>query len=360
MPTKLARIRVTDSILLITLLLVAGGLTAGCGQEDKKKAVNELCTAENDCADNICHRGICVSKSPAANGATCIGNGFCKSLNCNVSSCAPGKSLQGVKCIHNEECESSVCSAGLCAKTSGQLDGGFPDAKAPDLGVADLTPPDAPLPDVSAPDQALPDKAISDAPIPDQLLPDQMLPDAPIPDQLIPDAPIPDLLIPDAPIPDLLIPDQLIPDQPIPDIGLDSAPWDAGAVTTKDPNGIAITKDTTHPYKRQVAVTYNSGTGHYATVWWHTTISAGYIAGARIDTNGKLLDTTPVTVYGGGGKKPSIASDGTNYLLVWENGYAIWGSRLDKNLASLDGPFGFQISASTGQGSPVVRFDGTN
>ncbi len=289
--------------------------------------MGQQCTAKSDCADAICHRGICTSKYPEDNGAPCSSNATCKSLNCLASTCTGGKSPKGVACLNKEECESSVCTSGFCAKASVQVDGGLPDAKIPDLDVADQAPPDAPpldqlIPDAPLPDMLLPDQLIPDAPIPDAPLPDQAIPDAPIPDQATPDAPIPDKLIPDIPLPDQMTPDAPIPDQAVPDmlspdIGLDSTAWDAGLPTVKDPKGIAITTDTTHPYKWQVAVTYSSGNAHYALVWMQSTISKGYIAGARVDTGGKLLDSTHKTILGVvGAGRPSIASDGTNYLVV--------------------------------------------
>ncbi len=348
--------------ITIILLLVISALALGCGQDDKKKKVNQQCKANTDCADDICHRGICASPYPVDNGQPCAGNGNCKSMTCKGNICMGGKSPTGFACLNKEECESMVCKEGFCALASGKLDSGAPDAGVPDVGVADLAAPDAAVADAASPDSASPDAVTPDQAQPDASVPDQAIPDKTVPDQLVPDQVVPDQVVPDQAVPDQALPDQVVPDLPIPDIGLDSAPWDAGVPTVKDPGGIALTKDTTHPYKRQVAVTYNSGAGQYAAVWWHTTISKGYIAGARVDTSGKLLDSTPVTIYGGSGQKPSIASDGTNYMVVWEAGFKVWGTRLDKSLSSLDGPFGFQISAAgvSSQGIPVVRFDGTN
>jgi len=348
----------------------------GCGQEDKKKSAGEQCTNSSDCADNICHRGICVSPNPRDNGSPCSGIAQCKSLNCQSSICVPGKSAKGVKCLNKEECESSTCSGGFCTSISVQVDGGVPDAKAPDLGVADLALldapiPDAPIPDQLIPDAPIPDQLIPDALIPDQLIPDALIPDAPLPDLTIPDLPVPDLPVPDLPIPDLPMPDQLVPDLPIPDLPLpdqtmpdstvDASAWDAGLPTVKDPNGFAINANQTIKYKKQPEVTYNSGAGQYAVAWWHAQISGGYIAVARADTSGKVLDTTPVQVSASGSnKEPSIASDGTNYLVVWQNGYAVFGKRLDKNLKTIGSPAGFLISANKASWLPMVRFDGTN
>lgn len=57
---------------------------------------------------------------------------------------------------------------------------------------------------------------------------------------------------------------------------------------------------------------------------------------------------------------PSVAYDGANYLVVWEDGYNIYGSRVDPSANVLD-PEGFEISAVPGvQAFPSVAFDGAN
>ncbi len=96
-------------------------LSLGCGSGDKKK-VNDPCANNTDCADNICHSGICVSSSALSNGSTCGGKGECKSLNCVSGSCAPGTVAAGGSCLFAEECAQGAdavpCTNGKCGGAS--------------------------------------------------------------------------------------------------------------------------------------------------------------------------------------------------------------------------------------------------
>jgi hypothetical protein len=61
---------------------------------------------------------------------------------------------------------------------------------------------------------------------------------------------------------------------------------------------------------------------------------------------------------------PAVAFDGTNYLVVWQDGrgtyYDIYGARVSRAGVVLD-PGGFAISTATReQRMPAVAFDGTN
>ena len=49
-------------------------ILASCGSEDKK-ATNDPCKNNTDCADNICHQGICAASARQALGQPCSGNG---------------------------------------------------------------------------------------------------------------------------------------------------------------------------------------------------------------------------------------------------------------------------------------------
>ena len=50
---------------LVTVLLLCS-----CSDDDAKsgKPVNHPCETNSDCADSICHSGVCASPSPNANG----------------------------------------------------------------------------------------------------------------------------------------------------------------------------------------------------------------------------------------------------------------------------------------------------
>lgn len=76
--------------------------------------VNEACGGNDECADNICHGGICASTSPVDTGQECSGNGDCKSYNCQSGKCAAGVAAADDKCRDNTECTSNNCNSGKC------------------------------------------------------------------------------------------------------------------------------------------------------------------------------------------------------------------------------------------------------
>lgn len=92
----------------------------------------------------------------------------------------------------------------------------------------------------------------------------------------------------------------------------------------------------------------------------------GEISGARIRTDGVVIDTMPIQIsYGSwGGEYPAVAFDGANYLVVWtdwRNSDAdIYGTRVTPSGEVLD-PDGIPISTAPEiQSIPSVIFDGTN
>jgi len=81
-----------------------------------------------------------------------------------------------------------------------------------------------------------------------------------------------------------------------------------------------------------------------------------------------VLDTSgiPLSTDTTGQKYPSIAFDGTNYLVVWQDGrcgsyeYDIYGTRVSQTGAVLE-PAGIAIStADNSQSYPSIAYDGTN
>lgn len=122
----------------VSLVLVM----SSCGGDKRK--VNDPCSNNTDCADNICHAGICCSSSPLTSGATCSGAGECRSLSCTTGKCADGQSTGA--CLYNEECAAKVCANSQCgAANPGQLDGTWKwmsatcDGKPIDFGTVMLT-----------------------------------------------------------------------------------------------------------------------------------------------------------------------------------------------------------------------------
>jgi MYXO-CTERM domain-containing protein len=90
------------------------------------------------------------------------------------------------------------------------------------------------------------------------------------------------------------------------------------------------------------------------------------IKGARVSTAGVALDATPLPLVESGNSQttPAVASNGTSHFVVWEddrNGnYDIYGTRVDATGTVLD-PDGIAIcTAVNNQARPRVAFDGTN
>ena len=344
-----------------TLLLILIALAAGCADSPAGKQVNELCSTNADCADRVCHSGLCAAVNPGPRGTPCKGHGECRSYNCTNGVCLKGKAQAGASCIYDEECLAGSCGpAGTCAGAG--PDGGGPDAPRADLARPDLQSPDLPRPD------------------------------APRPDAPRPDAPTPDAQLPDLPPPDL---------QPKPDATLcGNSKLDAteicdgallGGKTCKTQgytSGVlACAKtcklDTAMCYtvaaplkldtsgKGCLAVGYPDvafGDANYLVAWRGSTTGCQpptVIYGRRLGLDGKVLDPKAVQ-YSFAGKEghPDVGYDGTRYLLVWDTGSpyaAVTGTRVSKAGLALD-PFGIGATIPklpTGS-SPAVAYSGVH
>jgi len=110
--------------------------------------------------------------------------------------------------------------------------------------------------------------------------------------------------------------------------------------------------------------------GRYFLVVWQDYLVKPAIYGARIDSSGLLLDpvgivVAPPTPEVNFVEDPDVAFDGENFLVVWQSHDSItqrdiYGSRVDTSGAVLDGN-GFVISIDAqDQYRPSVAFDGTN
>jgi len=107
---------------------------------------------------------------------------------------------------------------------------------------------------------------------------------------------------------------------------------------------------------------------NYLVVWVHFSSISWYdIYGARVDQSGVVLDPAgiPISTAGYYQGSPSVAFDGTNYLVVWEDyrsgsSWDIYGARVNQSGVVLD-PAGIPISnTANDQFLPSVAFDGTN
>jgi large repetitive protein len=83
---------------------------------------------------------------------------------------------------------------------------------------------------------------------------------------------------------------------------------------------------------------------------------------ARVTPAGKVLDSPELQVTAGANaeRMTPIVFDGTNFFIAWRNtGNNIYGTRLSKAGLSLDGPTGFPICTAASY-YPNMAFDGTN
>lgn len=105
---------------------------------------------------------------------------------------------------------------------------------------------------------------------------------------------------------------------------------------------------------------------NYFVVWFHGMHETTFdIYGARVTTDGVLLDTVPIVIAAGPYRQwfPSVAFDGTNYFVVWQDNRSgvygdIYGARVTPEGVVLD-PGGIPIcTAASGQYQPKISFDG--
>ncbi|KPJ59689.1 MAG: hypothetical protein AMJ46_10070 [Latescibacteria bacterium DG_63] len=114
-----------------------------------------------------------------------------------------------------------------------------------------------------------------------------------------------------------------------------------------------------------VAAAY--GSTKYLVVWEEVRGASGYdIRGVRVDPSGAVLDATSIGISTGSYNQtsPDVAFDGINYFVVWQddsNGDSdVYGARVDTNGVVLD-VSGISIAAlSDNEWLPAVAFDGTN
>jgi len=133
-----------------------------------------------------------------------------------------------------------------------------------------------------------------------------------------------------------------------------------------DPNGLVVSAAPAVQLKPALAT---NGTD-YLVVWQDNRAhnSSGVdIYGVRVSSSGKVKDSLPLVVSNAAGNQqaPAVASDGTNYLVVWQDHrlnktYAdIFGTVVNASTGAISYPNGIQIYiGKNGQSSPAVASDG--
>lgn len=131
--------------------------------------------------------------------------------------------------------------------------------------------------------------------------------------------------------------------------------------TVLDPAGFAICRADQH--QRRPSVIF--GGTEYLVVWEDYRYSSYDIFGARVTTDGTVLDTAGIAISTAAGYQlsPCVAYDGTNFLVVWEyqeDDYDLYGARVSPAGTVLD-PSGIAIATGPAhEYFPEVAFDGTN
>ena len=163
-----------------------------------------------------------------------------------------------------------------------------------------------------------------------------------------------------------------------PSIASDGDKYLITAAVSSDINGLILNQSgivmNTFPISSPVNANYlpriaYSGSD-YLVVWaWNNqNYTAGLdIYGTLVDTSGNVLqpDGIKICINEGHQFYPSVASDGSNYLVVWEDNYLdpptnIWGARLDSSGTLID-TVAIPISLAQGdQEYPVVAFNGSD
>ena len=325
-------------LVFITVSLLF--ICAACVDGKERQQTNETCSDNTDCADHVCHAGICASPTPSAKGQPCSGHGNCKTYNCVNGICAPGTRADGEPCLQNAECQSGRCNtAGRCGPA------------APEDAGPDALPLDAVLPDKGVLDLALPDVAGADMPAPGYKILD--------PKGKKIGGPISGARATNPAVATDGVGFMVAWDNPL----AKTADRDiAAALVDKAGNAGAAFKVTkTSPIQTDPALAFD-GT-NYLVVY----VSEGGkpdIHGTRVSAAGKVLDQagiaiktsfTPNELY------PEVAFDGVNYLVTWitfsgGSGGSIQGKRLTTSLAKVSDVTVGPTNATTNQ----LAFDGTH
>jgi hypothetical protein len=85
------------------------------------------------------------------------------------------------------------------------------------------------------------------------------------------------------------------------------------------------------------------------------------IFAARVDANGAVIDTTPLSIAATSDRErePAVAFDGTNYLVVWGTWFGgLWGRRVSPAGQLLGAAFQIDDPYNASKNNPSVAFDG--
>ncbi|MFY0521906.1 hypothetical protein ACN28I_01400 [Archangium gephyra] len=133
--------------------------------------------------------------------------------------------------------------------------------------------------------------------------------------------------------------------------------------TVLDTGGILISTSSTSAYNPAVA---HDGT-NFLVVWHdHSHINSPNIYGARVSSTGSVLDASNISISrsSNGQYTPSVAHDGTNFLVVWQDfrggNSAIYGARVDETGTVVHDTSGIPIATGGNKYRPVVTHGGTD
>jgi hypothetical protein len=138
----------------------------------------------------------------------------------------------------------------------------------------------------------------------------------------------------------------------------------ASANAVQDPNGIVISADSAFQNQPSVA---SDGTD-YLVVWRQDPSTRGDIYGARVSSGGVVLDTSGIAISTNLVEHytPRVTSNGTDYFAAWSEyrggtqGYDIYGARVTSGGVVLDTSGIAVTTATEDQYEPGVASDGTN
>ena len=123
-----------------------------------------------------------------------------------------------------------------------------------------------------------------------------------------------------------------------------------------DSNGIHVSA--ANSGQQYPAITANGA--DYFSVWYDTRSGGGTLRGTRISRDGAVLDPDGILIADSGNWYPSVTYGGGNYLAVWSRSGDIFGARITSSGVVLD-PGGVPVcTTGTGRNLPAAAFDGTN